>query len=347
MQIAFLTVGDPARLTGGYLYHARVFAALRHAGDSIDQIVVTTDASLVGQSAAAMTVERLTERVLAADVVVIDALAAVACRPAIATWAAARPLVAMVHELPSVSGTIFSDDGLRAEQSLLAADVIIAVSSDGARILQERGVTGDRLRIVSPGCDRIVSSGQRARDGQLRALSVAQWIPRKGIDTLVNAWAAMECADATLELIGETDADPEFAVGVRRAIDANPRSIVVSGTVSDEELARAYQSADLFVLPSRYEGYGMVYAEALLHGLPVIACATGPVPDLVGPDAGLFVPVGDVTALAAALDRVLADDDLRQRLSAAAIRRGRELPTWAETAAAFRNALMAAIESRR
>ncbi len=349
MRVAFLTAGDPDRLTGGYLYHARVFSVLGQRGVVIDEIVVSSDASRAAQRHIAPDVWKLSERVLDADVVVIDALAAIACHQSIAGWQAVRPLVAMVHELPSVAGDVGDAVLLDAEDRLLAADLVIAVSRHGADILVERGVAADRIRIVSPGCDRVGGQPEqrRSRAGRLRGLAVAQWIPRKGIDTLVEAWGLVRHANADLELIGETGADPEYETFVRSRLAAASQTIEVRGTVSDDELARAYARADLFVLPSRYEGYGMVYAEALLHGLPVIACDCGPVPELLGPDAGLLVPAGDVTALAVAIDRLLADAALRERMSAAAIRRGRELPTWAETATAFEAALHAAIRVRR
>ncbi len=192
----------------------------------------------------------------------------------------------------------------------------------------------------------------------LQALCVAQWIPRKGIDTLIAAWARIGGSGvgargprATLRLIGETDADPAYAATVRAAIAAivatGDSSIVVSGAVDAGTLEAAYAAADLFVLPSRYEGYGSVYAEALLRGLPIVACDAGAVPELVGPDAGILVSPGDPTALAHALQRLLDDDDLRVRLAAGSRRRGAHIPAWDDTVRGVRAVLEEAISRRR
>jgi glycosyltransferase involved in cell wall biosynthesis len=116
--------------------------------------------------------------------------------------------------------------------------------------------------------------------------------------------------------------------------------------VDDATLGGAYAASDLFVLPSRYEGYGVVYAEALAHGLPVIACDVGPVPELVGEGAALLVPPGDVEALSGTLDLLLKDAALRDRMSAAARRRAAELPRWADTAAGFLRVLNEAVAER-
>ncbi len=111
--------------------------------------------------------------------------------------------------------------------------------------------------------------------------------------------------------------------------------VAVTGPVDDDTLATAYARADLFALPSHYEGYGIVYAEALAHGLPVLACGVGPVPDLVGEQAVLLVPSEDEKALSGALDLLLPDAELRARMSAAARRRARCLPRWDEVVAGF------------
>jgi glycosyltransferase involved in cell wall biosynthesis len=109
--------------------------------------------------------------------------------------------------------------------------------------------------------------------------------------------------------------------------------------VSPERLAALYDSADLFVLASRFEGYGMACAEALAHGLPVIGTNAGAVPDTIPHDAGLLVDADDVAALADALRRAIVDSHLRQKLSEAALAAARQLPTWPQSAAIFATAL--------
>jgi glycosyltransferase involved in cell wall biosynthesis len=93
-------------------------------------------------------------------------------------------------------------------------------------------------------------------------------------------------------------------------------------------LQSQYHAADVFVLPSYYEGYGMALAEALSHGLPVVSSNAGAIPTTVPADAGVLVPPGDAAALADALRRVLTDDALRSSLTAAARTAASALPTW-------------------
>src|SRR6202040_2710061 len=96
--------------------------------------------------------------------------------------------------------------------------------------------------------------------------------------------------------------------------------IAVLGAVTDDRLAELHANADLFVLPSRHEGYGIAFAEAIAHGLPVIGTTAGAIPDTVPDGAGILVPPDDVAALAAALRSMIADADLRERCAAAARR---------------------------
>ena len=104
-------------------------------------------------------------------------------------------------------------------------------------------------------------------------------------------------------------------------------------------MAEFYDHTDLLVMPTFYEGYGMVVAEALARGIPVVGTRTGAIPDLVGADAGLLVPPGDEAALAEALRSVLDDPSLRARLQAGAREARGRLPTWDRSAAALAEAL--------
>ena len=352
MRIAFLTVGDPSRLTGGYLYHREVFARLRARGLSVTEISAS-GADVAAQLAAA---PGLGARFDPApfDVVVVDALARAVCAPWLDEWRARRPLVAMVHELPSVAAGEHTHHRASTppsswEAPLLRADRLIAVSEDGARLLIERGVARERISVASGGCDRLPPRpGGPPAGPPWSALCVAQWIPRKGVLDLARAWGRVARPGWRLELAGESDADPAYGAAVRAALAAAPPgSVAAHGALSDAALAAAYARASFFALPSRYEGYGLVFAEALAAGLPVVARAVGPLPELVGPDAGLLAPPDDDVALDAALARLMDDAALRERMAGAARARAAALPTWERCAAAFLGALEAAIAARR
>jgi len=337
-------------LTGGYLYNARVLLGLRENGVEIEEIV-PCGASLEEQEESASRLGTTLEP-RHFDVIVVDALARIVSAPHLDRWRKERPVVAMVHELPSVAAPkALLDREREYEEPLLRAEGLISVSPHGASILEERGVPAARIRVVPPGFDRLPKGDGTQlpvrNDETVRALCVAQWIPRKGILDLVQAWTLHERPGKSLELVGETDADSVYAASVRAAIaDAPEGSITVSGPVDDATLAVAYATADFFVLPSRYEGYGVVYAEALAHGLPVVACSVGPVPEVVGEEAALLVPPGDVEALCGALDLLLNNAGLRDRMSVAARRRARELPRWEDTAAAFLRVLRELVAER-
>ncbi|MDQ3864606.1 MAG: glycosyltransferase family 4 protein [Actinomycetota bacterium] len=345
MRLAFITVGDTGRKTGGYLYNERVISGLRQRGLEIEEVVACGAAPDEQRRAAPRLGSMFDPSRF--DTIVVDALARIAVAPHLDRWQSLRPVVALVHELPSVAGgskTVARES--LYEEPLLRADRLVAVSGHGRDLLQRRGVSFGRIHVVPPGFDGVpVDDGSHTlRDGPVRALCVAQWIPRKGILPLVEAWAMREREDAVLELIGETEADPDYAAQVRAAIEAAPQdSIVVSGRVDDASLGAAYASADLFVLPSRYEGYGIVYAEALAFGLPIVACDAGPVPELVGREAAVLVPPDDKVALCATLDLLLADPTLRLRMSRAASRRASRLPRWEDTVAAFEDVLRTAV----
>src|SRR5262249_6256539 len=156
---------------------------------------------------------------------------------------------------------------------------------------------------------------------------------RKGYDVLVAALARLTHLHWRLVIAGDCGRSPQaFA---RLNADIARFSLVdrisLLGAVTTEQLATLYASADLFVLPSRFEGYGMAYAEAIAHGVPVIGTTAGAIPETVPASAGVLVPPDDVAALAAALQRLIEDSNERERLAAGA--RAVRLSSWPEQAA--------------
>jgi glycosyltransferase involved in cell wall biosynthesis len=344
LRVAFVTVGDTDRLTGGYLYNRRLLDGLAENGVEVEQ-VVPCGATPAEQAEASSGFGGAFEPARF-DALIVDALARIVVAPHLDGWRSARPVVALVHELPGVADPTTADRERAFEGPLLRCDRLVAVSGHGKRVLLGKGVPAGRVAVVRPGFDGLEPHPVGARGGgDARVLCVAQWIPRKGVLDLVRAWSAEERPGSILDLVGDTDADPGYAAEVLEAASEDP-SIIVRGPVSDAELAGLYASADLFALPSRYEGYGIVYAEALSFGLPVVACAVGPVPEVVGGEAALLVPPGDTDALSGALGQLLSDVGLRRKMSAAALRRAASLPRWRDTVRGFLGVLRAVVGER-
>jgi glycosyltransferase involved in cell wall biosynthesis len=266
------------------------------------------------------------------------------------------PLVAIVHQPP---GGLDRRAVPRALQRALdracyrRCALLVAPSAAFARTLvTEHRLDAARVRAIEPGCDVPAVAGPPPdlRAGRrVAALCVANWLPGKGILELAAAVAGLEPDRVTLHLAGRDDVDPAYTSAVRSRLAARDLRdrVVVHGPVAHDRVGALYAGADLFVLPSAGETYGTAFAEALAAGLPVVGWATGNVTRLVTDGAdGVLIPPGDVDGLRTALDRLARDDARRVELAVGARRRGAELPTWADTAAAFFGAVRELVAAR-
>jgi glycosyltransferase involved in cell wall biosynthesis len=181
----------------------------------------------------------------------------------------------------------------------------------------------------------------RARGAVVNLLAVGSVVPRKGYDILVAALAEVSDLPWRLTIAG----DRERSAGTAQTLDAEivrlglAGRIAFAGAVAPQRLLQLYAAADLFVLPSRFEGYGMAYAEAIAHGVPVVGTQAGAIPDTVPAGAGVLVPADDVDALAAVLRRLIENPLERERLAAGARAAAAIFPTWQESAALFAGVL--------
>jgi glycosyltransferase involved in cell wall biosynthesis len=270
--------------------------------------------------------------------VLLDGLVACSAPEAVVPEAGRLRPVVLVH-LPLGADTgLGKDDAAdldaRERATLRAATAVVATSAAAARRLVERhGLPAERVHVAPPGVDPAPETiGSRAAD---RLLCVAAVTPRKGQDVLVRALATLGDLRWTCACVGDIRV-PAYADEVRKLIAAHGLTEVrLAGPLTGEDLAAAYAAADLLVLPSHAETYGMVVTEALARAVPVVASDVDGVREAMGRAGsgrpGRLVPPGDPDALAGALRRWLTDAGLRSRLRAAARERRRTLPRWAAT----------------
>ena len=341
-RLDFIVPGDPAQRTGGYLYDAHIVAALRGLGWTVDVHGLPgrfPDADATARDALERTLAALpSDRLVVVDGLALGGLPEVAIR-----HGRRLPLVALVHH-PLADERGLSPARrhclLASERAALAAAAhVITTSRWTARRLADFGLQQSRVRTVEPGVTPLALA---PADGEPpRLLCVGTVSPRKGQDLLVRALARLRDTPWHCDCIGSSTRDPDFAravAGLIREADLDER-IQLHGECDDARLRAAYAGADLFVLPSHYEGYGMVVTEAIAAGLPVLTTTGGALAETLPPGAGIAVPPDDVDALAAALGALLGDRAHRHALRDGARKARAALRDWPQAGAEFAAAL--------
>ena len=344
-RAAFAVPGSLEIPTGGYAYDRRIIAELERLGWHIELIDLGEGFPWPSEETLSGARERLL-KMSAGRPIVVDGLA-LGVLPQVASELARRtPLLALVHHPLALEwGLSASQASLlqRSERDALTSTRGVVVTSHAtARIVaSDYGVPADRITVALPGNDPVPPARANRGLGVPHLLSVGAVVPRKGFDVLVGALAALVGHPWRLTIAGDLTRDATAAARLHSEIARHGLAsrITVLGAVSAEQLAELYDTADLFVLASYFEGYGMAYSEALAHGLPVIGTKAGAIPETVPREAGLLVTPGDAAALAEALRRVLTDSVLRQRLAQGAIAAAGQLPTWPQSGTIFAGAL--------
>ncbi|NUT93385.1 MAG: glycosyltransferase family 4 protein [Saccharothrix sp.] len=313
-------VADPSTPSGGNGYDRRVSAGLGLRD------VLVPGAWPRPSEASTAALDQALGRVPDGEVVLVDGLVACGVPEVVLRHVERVRVVVLVH-LP-LADEVGQDPAVAARldaaerECLRGVAAVVATSPGAAARLAERH--GVRVHSVPPGVEpAAVAAGT---DGVSRLLSVASVTPRKGHDVLVRALATVLDHRWTWAVVGPTP-DVGHLGRVRESAAGFGDRVEWHGALVGEALTRQYERADLFVLPSWAETYGMVVTEALAHGVPVMASA---VPDALG-NGGLLLPSGDVEAWSGALRRWFESAELREELRRAALERRGELSTWDET----------------
>ena len=330
-------IDDPARPSGGNTYDRRVCDELAALGWTVREHAVRDAAALA----------RAVRRIPDGAVVLLDGLIASTAPEVLVPQAGRLRQVVLVH-MPlghrppdDEAGAVRAREG----EVLTAAAAVVTTSAWTRRRLGELyALPADRVHVAEPGVDPAgLAPGSAGGDS---LLCVAAVTPDKGHDVLLDGLATVADLSWRCECVGSLVRDPAFADGVRRRARNGGLGdrVRFPGPRTGQELHRAYAAADLLVLASHAETYGMVVTEALARGVPVLASEVGGVTEALGHGddgtrPGLLVPPGDPAALGAALRAWLEDAELRERLRRAARERRARLRPWPATASAIADVL--------
>lgn len=333
MALAFLVPGRLDQLTGGYLYDRHIIEGLRARGQAVDVVELAgryPQADEPTRALASAALARLPDH----STVIIDGLALPGLADCLKNQAIRLNLVGLIHHPLSLETGLDAANARHYAQ--LEAELwpclkgAICASEYTARALRAAGLPADRVAVVTPGTRRPPTIRQAKSEGPLQLLAVGSITPRKGHLLLVEALAQLRHLDWQLTCLGSLTRDPAASAALQKRMVTHGLTdrITLMGEQPDQRLTEAYQRADIFVLPSYHEGYGMVFAEALAHALPVIATTACAIVDTLPTGAALVVAPGDLPALRDALQQALTDGALRARLAVAAAQAASALPDW-------------------
>ena len=340
-KACFAIPGDLNTPTGGYIYDRTVMGLLPACGVEVEHLALPDGFPFPSAADLAETARLLGS--VEADVVVIDGLALGVLPPAVLA-AVKAPIVAMHHH------PLGLETGLSPEsrEALLASEKaatafarhVIVTSQTTADTLAELGFAPPPLvTIAIPGTPpgaRSMGSG-----GGFEIIAVGTVVRRKGYDILIAALARLRGEPWNCTIVGGLDRDIPCVEALRAQVAelGLEDRIRFAGVLGADEINALYHRADVFAMPSRYEGYGMAFAGAMSHGLPILATTAPAIPSTVPPEAGILVAPDDAEAFADALLRLMRDADLRRRLGDGGWAHAQTLPRWEDTAAIIANVI--------
>ncbi|MFG1661334.1 glycosyltransferase family 4 protein [Micromonospora chersina] len=328
-------IDDPATRSGGNRYDRRMCQGLREQGWVVHEHELPGDWPRPDERVRAG-LARLLWSLPRESLVVLDGLVASTVPGLLQAQRGRLRCLVLVHT-PLITA---------AEQDAFRAAAAILTTSDWTRrlLLKQYGLAAERVHVAYPGTDpAAVSAGTESGTALLCVAS------HKGHDTLVEALGQIRDLPWTFVWAGSLTRHAPFVRHVRASLDSSGVAdrVTLAGPLRDDQLDAAYANADLLVLPSRIETFGMVVTEALARGIPVLTTTSGGLPETVGHATdgqrpGLLVAPAQPAALASALRRWLEEPELRRRLRQAALERRHTLPSWSRTTTHIIAALRAA-----
>jgi glycosyltransferase involved in cell wall biosynthesis len=327
------SIDDVERVSGGNVYDQRIRDGLRADGWDVRMILVADG----GRAFTAAALAQLPDGAL----VLIDGLLANHHEDALVTEGTRLRMVVLGHMVAA--------DLTRSERSgyRVARRVIATSNWTRAELVAQDAADRNRIVVAHPGTDPAPTTSASESGGRL--LCVGTVAQHKGQDLLVSALA--DCAEVecwTCAIVGSLRAAPDFVAALRAAVVSAGLTdrVEFTGVLAGRDLEEAYGHADLVVMPSRSESYGMAIAEALARGIPVLASGVGGIPEAIAQSAAaMIVPPEDPWALAVVLRQWWASPTRREELKSAAVGARDAVRVWSTTTAVVASALTDAADT--
>ncbi len=342
--VVFAYPGDLDTPTGGYGYDRRIIGGLKELGWTVELLPLGDGFPFPDERTLTLA-QSLLEGLADQALVVVDGLAFGVMADAAASVSGRVRLLALVHHplcLETGNSAAVADQLRQAELDALrhAHHVIVTSPSTAMQVRDMFGLSADRLSVVLPGTDVAQPTAPKTNE-PLRLLAVGTIVRRKGYDLLFEALSGLKTQAWHLDVVGDTTRDQKCFQDLTMQLErlGLTEKVTFHGAVPETQLDSFYGSADLFVLASRYEGFGMAYTEALAHGLPVIGSGDGAVAETLSVGGALYCPTEDVDALRDALSRVLHDRQLREQMARDALSAACSLQSWDAAAEKFSRVL--------
>jgi glycosyltransferase involved in cell wall biosynthesis len=355
VRLGLVIYGSLDTLSGGYLYDRKLVEYLRAQGDEVELI------SLPWRSYAAHLLDNLGDRQferllkLKVDLLLQDELN----HPSLflvndrLRARVSYPIVSIVHHLrssevhPSVLRRLYAQverHYLRAVQGF-----VFNSRATQAAVANLSGKNAGGI-VAYPGGNRFEGSlsptavtHRSRRAGPLQILFVGNLIPRKGLKTLIEALASLQSRNWLLHIAGRQDVDSAYTAAMKHLVRQRgiKDRVIFTGKLSENELNDALIRSQLLVVPSQYEGFGIVYLEGMCFGLPAVASTAGAAGEIIEDGVnGYLVQPEDPAGLARRLERLVSDRGLLERMSLAALSRFAAFPTWEDSASRIREYLL-------
>lgn len=347
MRVGLIIYGSLDTVSGGFLYDRKLVDYLRRQGVSVE--IISLPWATYGRSLLHNLSPAILRQLTAAnvDLLLQDELN----HPSLA-WLNGRyrrtrstPIISIVHHLrvqeqrPAWQRLLYCT----VERRYLRTVDAFIYNSETTRATVHDLIGATRHVVATPAGDRFQSAvddaaiAARARAaGPLRLLFVGNLIPRKGLHTLLDALAWLKDEPWTLDVVGDTAVSPRYTTRIQNQIATAGLhdQVTLHGALSDDALAARFARSHLLAVPSTYEGFGIVYLEAMAFGLPAIATHSGAAHELITHgENGFLVPPQAAADLVTLIGTLLHDRDGLIRLSRAALSRARAHPTWDDSMA--------------